>query len=409
MRILSLGLVATLVLVLPAVARAADWPQYGGPDRNAVSRETAWKADWSGGPKVLWKAEVGAGYASVAVLRGRVYTMGAGGGGEEGGRRGGRGGRGGPSAVVCLDADTGAELWRTPLGGGENAATPAVDDRAVYAVAPDGTVGCLALADGAIKWQTNLVRDHGVQRGGWQIACSPLLEGSAIILDAGKTIALEKSTGKVLWSAGGAKAGYASTIPFKIGAKAYLTSFNGAGLAIVDAASHQVVATQPWQTAHDVNSALPMIAGDKIFICSGYGRGAGLVQFDGSGARLLYDKKVLRAHCNGPVLIGGYLYGLDGQMGSSGALQCVEMATGEVKWAAPVKIGAMSAAGDRLIVQADGGEVLIAQASPAGYKCLARAQVLDGKCWTMPILANARIHARSHSGRVVCLDVAAGR
>lgn len=396
--------VAASVLAASAAATAcgADWPQYGGPARNAVSAEERWTADWSGGPKVLWTAEVGRGFASVAVAKGRVYTMGADGGVGWGRRRG-------PSAVVCLNADTGAEVWRTPLGDGENAATPAVDDQAVYAVARDGTVGCLALADGSVRWQTNLLKDHGVRVGPWTIACSPLLAGRVIVLDAGKTIVFEKASGKVLWSVGRDKAGYASTVPFKVGGKVYLTSFNAEGLTVVDAATCQVAAAHPWKTPSDVNACLPIVAGDRLFICSAYGRGAGLFQFTGSELKLLYDKPILRGHFNGPVLIGGHLYGLDGQAGLPGALVCVEMATGGVKWAEPVRIGAMSAAGDRLIVQADGGELVIAKAVPTGFQGLARAQVLDGRCWTMPILANARLYARNHAGRIVCLDVSAGR
>jgi len=407
-KVLLCGFIVVLALggPLPAGEASAgsgrNWPQYGGPKRNGVSDETGWKVGWSAGagPKVLWTAEVGGGFSSLAVVGGRVYTLGT--GGEGTGRR-----KAGPSAVVCVNAADGQIVWRKPLGGGDPAGTPAVDGGSVFAVARDGTVGCLDAADGNIRWQTSLKGDHGVQFGGWQIACSPLLfDAKTIVLDAGKVIALDRQTGKAVWSAGGSKAGYSSAVPFQLGGKTYVTTFNGAGLGVVDAVAGKEVASAGWKTGFDVNAALPMIDGEHIFICSGYGRGASLYRFDGSQLAQIYDRKVLRSHCNGPVLIGGHLYGLDGQGGSNGSLQCVEMKSGQVKWSAPMKCGAMIAAGDKLIVQAADGELVIAEASPAAYKELARARVLTGQCWTAPAIADGRIYCRSHAGTLVCLDPA---
>jgi outer membrane protein assembly factor BamB len=385
-----------LVVALASSVCAGDWPQYGGPDRNGVSKDEV-KVGWAagGGPKVLWQAEVGIGYSSLAVVGDCVYTMGA---------EAGSGRKIGPSAVVCLKADTGKVLWRQPLGGEEPAGTPAVDDKAVYAVARDGTVGALNVADGKVLWQAHLAKDHGVAFGGWKMAVSPLLwEKGTVVLDVGKVLALDRATGKQVWSAGGGKAGYSSAVPFTLDGKTYMTTFNGKGLGVAEVAGKEVASTE-WKTSWDVNAALPLIDGKMIFIASGYGRGAGLFEFNGSGLKPVYDKKVMRSQCNGPVLIGGHVYGPDGQAGSSGALQCVEMKSGEVKWSQPMKPGALVAAGGKLIVQADGGELTIVEASPAAYKELGKAKVLSGKCWTAPAVAGGRIYCRSYDGKVVCLD-----
>jgi outer membrane protein assembly factor BamB len=109
------------------------------------------------------------------------------------------------------------------------------------------------------------------------------------------------------------------------------------------------------------------------------------------------------------VLVGGHLYGLDGDHGGRGsALRCIEFETGKVKWTeASVKPGGLMAADGKLIVLSEPGELIIAPASPDSFKAIARAQVMGGKCWTTPVLSHGRIYCRNAKGDVVCVDVSA--
>jgi outer membrane protein assembly factor BamB len=187
-----------------------------------------------------------------------------------------------------------------------------------------------------------------------------------------------------------------------------VTSFNGAGLAIHTLANGAPVANFPWQTAHGVNAATPIVSGDNLlFISSGYGRGCALLKLEGRSLKKLWEHKLLNNHCQTSVLHQGYLYGIHGQQGQRGSLKCLEIATGRVLWeehGLPVG-GGLTWADGKLFVMLDGGTLLVAAANPKGFQELARATVLDGKCWTMPAVANGCVFCRSHAGDLVCLGL----
>ena len=161
-----------------------------------------------------------------------------------------------------------------------------------------------------------------------------------------------------------------------------------------------------WLTQYGVNAADPVIDGDRVFISTGYGKGAALLK-PGAGPEpeVLWKSKVLRTQINGAVLIDGYLYGSDGDSTEKAALKCVAIADGTEKWSEPgATFGALMAADGRLIVLGDHGELMVAPASPKGFQPTARAQVLGGKCWTAPVLANGFIFCRNSRGDVICVD-----
>jgi outer membrane protein assembly factor BamB len=115
---------------------------------------------------------------------------------------------------------------------------------------------------------------------------------------------------------------------------------------------------------------------------------------------------VLATQLNSSVLVDGFLYGLSGDGGDDAPLKCVEYATGTEKWSYPqIGTGGIIAADGKLIVTGSKGELLVFAANPAETKILARAQILGGKCWTAPVLANGFIYCRNSRGNIVCLDV----
>jgi outer membrane protein assembly factor BamB len=161
-----------------------------------------------------------------------------------------------------------------------------------------------------------------------------------------------------------------------------------------------------WVTQYGANAADPIIDGERVFISTGYGKGGALLKPDrGPEATVLWKNKNLRTQRNAAVLLGGHLFGVDGDAGGKAALKCVDIATGEVKWSEPaVGSGALMAADGKLIVLGDHGELIVALAAPESFKPTARAQVLGGKCWTVPVLANGLIWCRNSRGDVVCVD-----
>jgi len=160
-----------------------------------------------------------------------------------------------------------------------------------------------------------------------------------------------------------------------------------------------------WLTQYGVNAADPVPVGDSIFISSGYGKGAALFKPAGE-PQVIWKSKVLRTQLNPAVLVGKYLYGVDGDTVEKASLKCVEADTGTEKWKVPTfGSGAVSVADGKLIALSGTGELIVAPASPEGFKPIARAQVLGGKCWTVPVLANGLVYCRNSRGDIVAVDL----
>jgi outer membrane protein assembly factor BamB len=156
-----------------------------------------------------------------------------------------------------------------------------------------------------------------------------------------------------------------------------------------------------------VNAADAIISGDTVFISSGYGRGCSLIKVSNGEATKVWENKNMRNHFANCVLIDGHLYGFDGNTGG-GELRCLDLKTGSVKWAEKgMATGGLMAADGKLVVLADGGKLVIAEANPTEFKQLASAKPISGKCWTMPVLANGHIYCRNAKGDAVCVDVKA--
>lgn len=379
-----------------AAASTTDWPQWRGPERTGISAETGWMAQWPAPPRTVWKAAVGEGYSSVAVAAGRVYTMGF---------------SGGQDAVWCFDAATGRLVWKQsyPCEAGEYPGprcTPTVDGDKVYTLSRLGELHCFDAATGKIAWNVNVAKVAAAKRPQWAFACSPLVLGKQVIVDVGPIVALDKADGKLAWKAGEDLAGYGSPLAFTLNGATMIASFNDYGPIVVDPAGPKVVARARWQTQYGVNAVTPIVQGDTLFISSGYNRGAALFQIAGDALKPVWENKNMRNHTNNCVLWNGCLYGFDGQV-DQGALTCLDYKTGERKWVEKtVKAGALMLADGKLIVQSSKGDLIVAEASPAAYKELARAPVLTGTCWTTPVLSGGRIFCRNHKGDLVCVDVA---
>jgi hypothetical protein len=148
------------------------------------------------------------------------------------------------------------------------------------------------------------------------------------------------------------------------------------------------------------------VDGQRVFISSGYGKGAALLEIGEGGPREIWKSKVLRTQLNPAVLFEGHLYGVDGDTTQNASLRCVEFATGTEKWAhSGFGTGGVIVANGQLIALSAAGELLAAPASPAGFQPTARAQVLGPKCWTAPVLANGIIYCRNSRGDIAAVDV----
>ena len=387
----------TLLLLAATFSKtnAEDWYRWRGPDLNGISQESGWQTQWPAtGPKLIWTASVGTGFSSFSVHEGRVFTM---------------GNANNTDSVFCFDAGTGKLLWKhsypCPLDPkyfeGGPGSTPATDDGHVYSFSRKGNLFCLNETNGTVVWSKNLAQDPGAEIPTWGFAGSPLVLGDLVIVNAGDGgTALDKNTGKAIWTSGKAGAGYATPVPLPSPEKA-VAIFTGKTLRAVNDADGSTVWSYPWNTEYEVNAADPIVNGNRIFISSGYNRGASVIRVEGNRPRSVWENKNMRNHFNSCVLWKDCLYGVD-----ESELRCLSFDTGEVKWKYPqFGKGSLMLADGKIIGLGEKGVLFIAEATPAGFKPISQATVLNGKCWSTPVLSDGHIYCRNATGKVVCLDV----
>jgi len=389
-------------------AQAADWPNWRGPNHNGISTDPAtlgskigWAAIWpKEKAKPLWKAFVGTGFSSIAVSNGRAYTM---------------GNINNNDILYCFDAGTGKEIWKKsykcPLFNkqheGGPTATPTVDGDSIYTFSKNGDVLRFTADSGRIVWHKILTREFSVKHPTWYFAGSPLIIDNLVILNAGTYgFALDKTDGSVIWKNGNGPCGYATAVPYTAGNQKCVIMPVSREIVGLVAATGQVLWKLPWKTAYDINAADPIISGDTVFISSGYNKGCALLKISGSNVTELWRNKNMRNQVNSSVLWKGHIYGFDGQVGGGGKLTCLNYQTAEVKWSQKgMGTGSLMLADGKLIILSETGKLIIALAWPEGFRELSSAQILTGKCWTTPTLANGRIYARNANGHLVCVDL----
>ena len=377
----------------PQVQRVAGgWPEYRGPNRDGISRETGWFKD--GEPKMLWKANVGAGFASIVVANGRAYAM---------------GNNNNTDTIYCFDAATGQGIWKMSYPcdlmdkqhEGGPSATPTVDDGVVYTYSKMGQLNAWDAATGKLGWSKNIPREMGGQIPGWGITSTPAVYGNSLFVMTGapgKCItAFDKKTGNVIWQAGKAGPSYSALQVFEWKGAPYLAVYDAEGVKFMDTKNGKVLWSYGWKTSYDVNAAIPIIDGDKVFISSGYGTGCAMLQST-ADEPLLWKNRDMKNHFNASVLLNGAIFGFD-----ESELACLDVKTGRKLWSqGRLGKGSLMAADNKLIILSERGELVIAEANPKGFKELSRTQILGGKCWSAPSLANGRIYARNANGDVVC-------
>jgi outer membrane protein assembly factor BamB len=402
-----LALVAQLGAA-PIARMTNDWPAWRGADRTGVSREQGFLSDWpEGGPPPAWKGSgLGVGFSTPSVAAGRIYVM---------------GNRDGQEFVVALSArDGGRELWAATLGPVRHEgagypgprSTPTVDGDRVYALGINGDLVCLDAKTGAYVWHRDLVGEFQGGIPNWGYSESLFVDGQWVLCTPGgdATIAaLDKTDGKTVWTAKvGDRASYSSITKAEInGVKQYI-QFTAKGVIAVDAAGGTFLWRYDAPANGTANVSTPVHLGNKVFAASGYGTGGGLVSIDGGAghfdAKEVYFTKHMKSHHGGYVLIDGYLYGSD----DPGILTCLDLATGDVKWAE-------RSCGKCSLVYADGmlycrseqGLVSLVEANPHSFRLHGRFEQpdrSDAPSWPHPVVADGRLYLRDQD-KLLAYDV----
>ena len=396
---------AALVFLLAIPAGAGDWPQWLGPKRDGTSTETGLLTTWpAGGPKVLWTAKGGDGYSAFAVVGPTAYTLVQRDGGE---------------FVVALDALKGDERWATKVApayknqyGNGPRSTPTVEAGRVYVQSVTGPLACLNAADGNVVWSVDLLKEFGAKNIQWGLSASPLIEGDLVLAIPGAkgagVAAFDKKSGKVAWKLGDDEASYASPVAVTVGGQRQLIFFTAVGLLAASPEGKELWRV-PWLTGFKCNIATPLVVGDKLFVSSGEEVGCALFKLSAGGPpEVVWESKgpksVMMNYWATSVVHDGHLYGLSGEFSKKIDLNCVELATGKLKWSQKdFGKAAVTLADGHLWLTTKKGDVVVARATPAKYDEKARAMLL-GENRTVPTIANGRMYLRD-LGKVVCVDV----
>ena len=390
------GMLTLAALATLCTSQAADWPCWRGAEGNGVSRESAWNpAALTDDAKPAWKTNIGAGYSAPSVVGEHLFVM---------------GNKENKDTVYCLKTATGEEVWHYTYDckGGDfpgPRATPAVDGRAVYTFSRDGLALCLNADDGSVTWKKDVRGEMSATPPGWGFAGSPCVDGELLLLNAGaKGIALQKKNGQPVWATTGT-GGYSTPVPFTVDSQRCVAIFGQKAFYGLDEKTGAELWSYPWETSYDVNAVDPIFSGKRVLISSGYGKGSALLDFSSGKLELVWQTKTIRSHFSSSVLIDGSVYGIDGNVGR-GAVQCIDFTTGAEKWRQETGFGALIAVNGKLIMLNEGGDLIVAEASPAGFKEVSSAKtVISRTCWTAPVFSGGRIYCRNEKGDLVCLDV----
>lgn len=391
---------------------AGDWPQILGPERNGIAAADerladAWPAD---GPPVVWRRPVGSGFSGVAVVGTRVVLF-----HRDDDRE----------VVEVLDAATGASVWsdghattfRPQVGGGDGPlCVPLVHDGAVVTFGAQGMLSVHALASGERRWARPTHREFGAPEGYFGAGSTPVVAGGRVVVNVGGSrrqagiVAFDLGSGETAWQATDEQASYSAPVAVERDGVPHVLMVTRLACLLVDATDGTVRWTTPFgQRGPTVNAATPLVLpGGRLFLTASYGIGSVCAAFDRAGITPVWQgvEPLASQYCT-PIQLDGSLYCVDGRDDlPPAALECVDAATGRLRWTEPsVGYGTLIAADGKLVVVQSDGMILLVRADPERADVLARARPLRGTVRALPALSAGRLYLRDDR-ELVCLDLA---
>jgi outer membrane protein assembly factor BamB len=261
---------------------------------------------------------------------------------------------------------------------------------------------CLDAATGAVLWRRNILDENGAQNLDWGMAAAPLVvDDKVIVLPGGgrgqSVVAYHRITGAPIWKALDDRQAYVSPMIATLAGVRQILVLSATRLVGLTVEDGRLLWSYPWATANGINAAQPLLLGDdRLFLSSSYGKGAAAIEVSGSrdaglAARTLWKSQRMKNRFTSSVLHEGHIYGLDESI-----LACLDAATGALKWkGGRYGYGHLLIAGDRLIVLTESGDVVQVKATPNGHEEIARFPAITGKTWNHPVVADGRLIVRN--------------
>ncbi len=413
-------LLPVLVTGLAVLLAGADWPQWRGPERDDVSRETGLLKSWpKAGPDLLWTMDAaGTGYSGPAVVGDRLYLP---------------GGDGKNEFVTAVDVNTGKKVWSANIGafyhngyGSGPRSTPTVAGDLMVALSADGDLCCLDRDGGTVKWSMSL-KDSGIggNQPNWGYSESPLVDGEQVVCTPGGSkgtlAAFDRHTGKLLWQSKGLtdEAGYSSIVVAEIGGVRQYVQQTMSGVVGVSPADGQLLWRYPRREYRTAVIPTPVVHDGLVYATAGYGAGAALLKFDRPDGKFivknLYDDTARRVMDNkhgGVVAVDKYVFGWSDSAG--GKWVCQELLSGKALWrSGALGRGSLTCADGHLYCYSEtDGTCVLVPASDKGWQEHGRFTIprhpasreFANNVWTHPVVANGKLYLRDQQF-LFCYDV----
>ena len=387
-------------------APVIEWSDFRGPNRDGryvgAPIRTSWPQE---GLRQLWKQPVGGGYASFVVADGRAFTI------EQ---------RRDREVVAAYDMQTGRELWTNgwnasfeeSMGGDGPRATPTYHDGRIYALGAEGELRVLDAAKGTLVWRRNILADTSASNLSWGMSASPLIVDDKVVVLPGGTrsssvVAYNKTTGDPVWKSLNDEASYTSPMLVTLGGVRQILVVTATRVVGLTPDQGTLLWEYPWSTYSGINVAQPIVftqnGRDRIFLSASYGHGAAVIELANGGegsppqgagrfqAKTIWENQRMKNKFTSSVLHNGHIYGLDESI-----LASVNAETGALNWkGGRYGYGQVVLAGDRLVVLAEEGDVVLVNATPMRHEEIARFTALEGKTWNHPVIAEGKLLVRN--------------
>lgn len=422
-----------------------DWPAFLGPTHDSKSSETGLKKSYgTGGPRLVWQAEVSTGYSMPTVSRGRLFLFDA---------------VGNEARLRCLKSETGDPIWEyrykfdyEDLYGYDNGPRcfPIVDDDRAYLFGVEGQLHCLRVTDGERLWSVDTNKKFGVVQNFFGVGSTPLIEGDLLLVQIGGSppadqnvppgrldlvhpngsaiVAFDKRSGEVKYQAGEELASYSVPVVATIGGARYGLLFARGGLLGFDPANGATRFHFPWRASilESVNASNPVVIGDLAFISECYGPGSALVRVKPDACEVVWSdaerrrEKSMQTHWNTCIHHNGFLYGSSGRHPGEAELRCIEVATGKVRWSEPdLSRCSLLMVEGHFICQGEYGQVHLLRVNPEKFDLVETWELVDPEAkaslfgseplirypaWAAPVLSHGLLYIRGKT-RLACLDL----
>ena len=384
-------------------AKQHDWPEFHGPRRDNKSPDTHLARRWpEGGPKLIWKASgIGEGWSGVSIASGRLYTAGA---------------IGGKTAITALDL-AGKRIWQVSTAAvfkgsyPDARATPTIVASRLYHINGSGHAVCLDAETGKRIWSVDTIDRFDGRLARWGVSESLLVVGRHVICTPGgekvALAALDKDTGKTIWTCTGVgdKAAYTTPILVVSGGLRQVVTIMANFAVGVSLDTGRVLWKYPHKVPYEANCVTPVYVNGQILLSGTWGRGATLLKLNvrgkGCSVKELWRTKALDNEHGGIIVVDGYIYGQADGGHKNRRMMCLEFKSGKTMWSTPALAGkrtsTLTFADGMFYVMTDRGQVALVRPNPKRLEVVSSFNLPKGgkgDPWAHMVICNGRLYVR---------------